>query len=103
MPHRCWSVDTIARLGGNEFVILVGASAERPTNLGRTRVIADPTLQEMSRRIIINVTNVSIATSIGAVITAMPTTLENLLTNLDAALSEAKHNNRNQHHMMALR
>ncbi len=96
------SVDMVARLGGDEFVILVGASADRPANHARVRVIADRTLQELSREIDTGATNVSIAASIGAVITPMPTTPEVLLAKADAAMYEAKHNNGNQHHIVVL-
>jgi diguanylate cyclase (GGDEF)-like protein len=96
------SVDLVARLGGDEFVILVGASSDRPANAARVRVIADRALQELRRDIDIGPTNVTVAASIGAVIAPNPTTLEDLLAKADAAMYEAKRDEGNKHHIVAL-
>jgi len=84
------SVDLVARLGGDEFVVLVGAPKERPADRARVQVIAERALEAMRRPIQVGDATVSVAASIGGAIRPMPTTLEPLLAQADAAMYVAK-------------
>jgi len=96
------SIDIVGRFGGDEFVILVGATAGRPVNKDRVQVIADRAIAEFRRAIDIGGVAATVGASIGAVVAPMPVTLAELLAHADAAMYQAKASNGDRHHIIEL-
>ncbi|MGW4124146.1 diguanylate cyclase domain-containing protein [Nocardia sp. NPDC004711] len=84
--------DTIARIGGDEFVVLVAPPADEP----RVTAIADRLLSALATPIIIGEHELRISASIGAVTTTAHTPATALLDAADRALYHAKTSGKDQ-------
>jgi diguanylate cyclase (GGDEF)-like protein len=84
--------DMVARIGGDEFVIVVGGLLD-PSVAGQ---ITDNVLRELCREIVINGVRLRVSASIGiAVFPRDGNDVETLLHNADAAMHDAKQSGRN--------
>jgi diguanylate cyclase (GGDEF)-like protein len=87
--------DTVARVGGDEFVILLEDVRED----GAARAVADKIIDAMRREFHVESKTLRSTTSIGIAFTRGDTTGEGLIKQADAALYEAKRAGRNQYHI----
>ena len=87
-------IDTIARMGGDEFTIIVGSISEPDDTI----IVADRILQELAQPFVLQGRELFISTSIG--ISVYPTdgaTVEALVKNADTAMYGAKEQGRNNY------
>ena len=87
--------DTVARVGGDEFVILLEDVRED----GAARAVADKIIDAMRREFHVESKTLRSTTSIGIAFTRGDTTGEGLIKQADAALYEAKRAGRNKYHI----
>ena len=90
--------DTVARFGGDEFVLLIGTASERGVG-----VVAQHILEELSKPFRLQQELVSITTSVGAAVYPMDGgDVQTLLKKADAAMYRAKRAGRNAFQFFSL-
>ncbi|HEY6721271.1 MAG TPA: diguanylate cyclase, partial [Burkholderiales bacterium] len=87
--------DTVARVGGDEFVILLEDVRED----GDAHAVAEKIIDAMRRGFHVETKTLRATTSIGIAFTRGETTGEELMKRADAALYEAKRGGRNKYHV----
>ncbi len=89
--------DTVARMGGDEFVVLLEGLSGRPLVAGaQTKLIADKILKSLSRPYQLNTHEYNCSDSIGATLFKGTTvSVEKLLLQADIAMYQAKDTGRN--------
>jgi diguanylate cyclase (GGDEF)-like protein/PAS domain S-box-containing protein len=87
--------DTVARVGGDEFVILLEDVRED----GDARAVADKIIDAMRREFHVDSKALRVTTSIGVAFTRGDTTGEDLMKQADTALYEAKGAGRNRYYV----
>jgi len=84
--------DTVARVGGDEFILVLGSAADRPTAAG----VAQRVFDSLKSPVRISGVDLHVATSIGiAFFPADGTSSDNLIAHADAAMYCAKQRGRN--------
>lgn len=97
MLHHCDDADLVARIGGDEFVIVTTKSSESSVN--NIQSLCDAIIEDINLPILVNGVRCSVGASIGYVISDLAcSAAETLITNADIALYASKRSGRGVAH-----